>query len=76
MTAVLVTGGAGYIGAHVCKSLAREGYLPVTLDNLSIGHASAVKWGPLIEADIRDRAAHSEVPDIAALIRATLLTPS
>ena len=32
--AILVTGGAGYIGAHACKSLARAGYLPVAYDNL------------------------------------------
>jgi len=57
MTAVLVSGGAGYIGAHVCKSLAQAGYLPVTVDNLSTGHAAAVNWGPFIQADIRDRPA-------------------
>ena len=52
--AVLVTGGAGYIGSHACKALARAGYLPVVYDNLSRGHADAVKWGPLIEGDLRD----------------------
>ena len=30
--AVLVTGGAGYVGSHTCKLLAKNGYLPVTLD--------------------------------------------
>lgn len=50
--AVLVAGGAGYIGSHVCKALAKEGYLPVTVDDLSSGHAEAVKWGPLIRTDI------------------------
>jgi len=45
--AILVAGGAGYIGSHVCKALAAEGYLPVTLDDLSSGHAEAVQWGPL-----------------------------
>ena len=54
--AVLVTGGAGYIGAHVCKMLAKEGFLPVTYDNLSTGHAYAVKWGPFIQASLSDRA--------------------
>lgn len=44
---VLVTGGAGYIGSHVCKALAAAGYLPVTYDNLSEGHRWAVRWGPL-----------------------------
>ena len=54
MTAVLVTGGAGYIGAHVCKALARAGWQPVAYDDLSNGHAEAVRWGPLIEADLLD----------------------
>jgi UDP-arabinose 4-epimerase len=52
--AVLVTGGAGYVGSHVCKALDRAGFLPVTLDNLATGHRWAVKWGPLEVADIRD----------------------
>jgi UDP-glucose 4-epimerase/UDP-arabinose 4-epimerase len=54
-TAILVAGGAGYIGSHTCKALHRSGYLPVTLDNLSTGYAAAVKWGPFVEGDIRDR---------------------
>lgn len=55
--AVLVTGGAGYIGSHACKALAAAGYLPVTYDNLSRGHRHAVRWGPLVEGDIADQAA-------------------
>jgi UDP-arabinose 4-epimerase len=51
---VLVTGGAGYIGSHAAKALARAGDEPVVYDNLSRGHAWAVKWGPLVEGDIRD----------------------
>jgi UDP-glucose 4-epimerase/UDP-arabinose 4-epimerase len=51
---ILVAGGAGYVGSHACKALKQAGYQPVTLDNLRTGHADAVKWGPLIEADIRD----------------------
>jgi len=58
---VLVTGGAGYIGSHVCKALARAGYTPVTLDDLSRGHASAVKWGPLITGSVGDRNILDEV---------------
>ena len=54
MRSVLVTGGAGYIGAHSCKALSRTGYLPVVIDNLSTGHESFVRWGPLVRADIRD----------------------
>lgn len=54
---VLVTGGAGYIGSHTAKQLAREGLKPVVLDHLQKGHRDAVKWGPLIEADVGDRTA-------------------
>ena len=53
---VLVTGGAGYIGAHACKALARAGFTPVAFDNLSTGWAQAVKWGPLVRGDLMDRA--------------------
>ncbi|HEU0155275.1 MAG TPA: UDP-glucose 4-epimerase GalE [Stellaceae bacterium] len=52
---ILVTGGAGYIGAQVCKTLARTGYRPVVFDNLSRGHRAAVRWGPLVEGDLADR---------------------
>ena len=55
MTAVLVTGGAGYVGSHSCKALAAAGLVPVTYDNLDRGHREAVKWGPLETGDIRDR---------------------
>jgi len=53
---VLVTGGAGYIGSHACKALAQAGYVPVTYDNLSRGHRRAVRWGPLVQGEIADRA--------------------
>lgn len=53
--AVLVTGGAGYIGSHACKALAEAGWTPVAYDNLSNGHEWAVQWGPLEVGDIRDR---------------------
>jgi UDP-arabinose 4-epimerase len=54
--AVIVTGGAGYIGSHVCKALAMAGYIPITIDNLSEGHFDLVKWGPFEQVDILDRA--------------------
>ncbi|MBS7458548.1 UDP-glucose 4-epimerase GalE [Coralloluteibacterium stylophorae] len=49
---VLVCGGAGYIGAHMCKALAEAGHEVVVLDNLSTGHRQAVLWGELVEADL------------------------
>ena len=55
--AVLITGGAGYIGAHTAKALAEAGLTPVVFDNLSSGYPEAVRWGPLVEGDVRDRAA-------------------
>lgn len=57
MNTILVTGGAGYIGSHACKLLARAGYVPVTFDNLSTGWASAVKFGPFVQGDLLDKAA-------------------
>jgi UDP-arabinose 4-epimerase len=59
--AVLVTGGAGYVGSHVCKALHRSGLTPVTLDNLHTGHPWAVKWGPLEVGDVRDESFVSDV---------------
>ena len=53
---VLVTGGAGYVGAHCCLALAEAGFRPVVYDNLSNGHERAVQWGPLERGDIRDGA--------------------
>jgi UDP-arabinose 4-epimerase len=52
--AILVTGGAGYVGAHTCKALGRAGYIPVVFDNLSTGHKNFVRWGPFVQGDIRD----------------------
>jgi UDP-glucose-4-epimerase GalE len=65
---VLVTGGAGYIGSHVCKALAARGDRPVVFDNLSSGHEHAVRWGPLVRGDVRsaqdlDRAFTEHRPD-------------
>ncbi len=53
---ILISGGAGYIGSHTAKSLSRAGFEPVVYDNLSTGHRWAVKWGPLVEADLSDKA--------------------
>jgi UDP-glucose-4-epimerase GalE len=51
---ILVTGGAGYIGSHVCWKLHEAGYSPVVIDNLSSGQESFVKFGPFIRGDISD----------------------
>lgn len=52
--AVLVIGGAGYVGSYTCKALHRAGGTPVTLDSLSTGHRQAVTWAPLEVGDVRD----------------------
>src|SRR5215510_14242442 len=51
---ILVAGGAGYIGAHAAKALRQAGREPIVFDDLSCGHAHAVKWGPLVRGDIRN----------------------
>ena len=51
---VLVTGGAGFIGSHTCKRLDEAGFLPVVYDNLSTGHRTNVRWGPLVEGGLED----------------------
>ncbi len=51
----LVTGGAGYIGAHVVRALQQRGLAPVVLDNLSSGVARFVPDGvPFVQGDILD----------------------
>ncbi|WP_345719663.1 UDP-glucose 4-epimerase GalE [Qipengyuania qiaonensis] len=71
MKTVLVTGGAGYVGAHCCKAFAKAGWKVVTFDNLSRGWRDSVKWGPLIEGDLLDAAAIGDAvsetkPDLVA----------
>ena len=61
MPAILVTGGAGYVGSHACKALAAAGYTPVAYDNLGRGHRELVRWGPLEVGDLADRARLDEV---------------
>ena len=59
--AVLVTGGAGYIGSHAAKALKRSGYRVIVYDNLVAGHRAAVKFGDLVEGDILDTAVLTDV---------------
>ena len=61
MAAILVTGGAGYVGSHACKVLAAAGHTPVAYDNLVRGHRELVRWGPLEVGDVRDGARLDEV---------------
>lgn len=52
--AVLICGGAGYIGSHVNKCLSRNGRDIVIYDNLVYGHREAVKWGKFVKGDLAD----------------------
>jgi UDP-arabinose 4-epimerase len=61
MRSILVTGGAGYIGSHACKALARAGYYPIAYDSLERGHSSAVRWGPLERGDVSDKGRLADV---------------
>jgi len=56
MRAVLVAGGAGFIGSHTAKVLRRSGMFPVVLDNLVTGNRWAAKFGAFAEGAISDRA--------------------
>ena len=59
---VLVTGGAGFIGSHVCEAYLREGWSVTALDNLSSGSRENVpKSADFVETDIRD-------PDVGPLL--------
>ena len=52
---ILVVGGAGYIGSHMAKMLAKSGYEVLILDNLSTGFRDAARYGRLIEGDLADQ---------------------
>ena len=54
---ILVVGGAGYIGAHLCKQLHHKNYSFIVFDNLSTGHKHFVKWSQLVIADLNDKTA-------------------
>lgn len=54
MGKILVTGGAGYIGAHTVKRLISQGREVVVLDNLSTGHRSFARFCDFVQGDVRD----------------------
>ena len=53
---VLVPGGAGYVGSHACKALAKAGHLPVAYDDLRTGARELVRFGPLEVGALEDTA--------------------
>jgi UDP-glucose-4-epimerase GalE len=54
--AILVLGGAGYIGSHTARALRSSGYEVVLYDNLSTGSCRLAQGFELVEADIADEA--------------------
>lgn len=58
---ILVLGGAGYIGSHMVKMLAQQGYEVITVDNLSTGHREQVKYGEFMQADIGNKTAMAQI---------------
>ncbi len=62
MAIILVTGGAGYVGAVCCSQLVERGHRVAVVDDLSAGHAAAVPDGvPLHTVDIGNRRAMRQV---------------
>jgi len=51
---ILIVGGAGYIGSHTNKTMAKAGYKTLVLDSLIYGHKEFVKWGDFIEGELAD----------------------
>lgn len=60
---ILVTGGAGYIGSHMVRMLAKEGHKAVTLDSLEYGHTEALDGNELIEGKLGDKKILKDVFD-------------
>ena len=58
---ILITGGAGYIGSHTAKMVAKAGHTPIVFDDMSEGNGWAVKYGPHVEASLSDPAAIDKV---------------
>ena len=61
MKNILVTGGAGYIGSHICKAFYNAGFTPIAFDNLSTGNKWSVKWGELEVGDLNNKDRLKEV---------------
>lgn len=57
MARILITGGAGYVGSHCAKALAAVGHEGIVFDSLLFGRRESVRWGKLVEGDIRDATA-------------------
>ena len=61
MAQLLLTGGAGYVGAHALRALLRAGHSAVVIDDLRAGRADFVQGAALVRADVGDAAALAEL---------------
>jgi UDP-glucose 4-epimerase len=61
---ILVTGGAGYIGSHVVRELAKSGYEPVALDDLSSGLIARLGQTPLVQVDLAGPSAKVQLVEL------------
>lgn len=59
--AILVCGGAGYVGSHCLEGLRQAGFDCIVVDNLTRGHRAAVGDTPLYVGDISDPAFMDQV---------------
>ena len=75
---ILVTGGAGYIGSHLCAYLSEHGHDVVAVDNFSTGSRKNARWGRFYEADLRQPSAVEAVlksePGIDAVVHLAALS--
>ena len=53
--AILICGGAGYIGSHINKQLSKARYDTIVFDNLVYGHREAVQWGNFVYGDLKNQ---------------------
>ena len=58
---IILTGGAGYIGSHTAKFLSHKGFYPIVLDDLRRGNQESVKWGPLEQVSLEDKAGVKQI---------------
>ncbi len=72
LSAVLIAGGAGYIGGHSAKALQRAGFLPVVLDNLCTGDPTAKRFGPFFHGSLTDSALIADIVETYRPVAAML----
>jgi len=75
--AILVVGGAGYVGSHMTKMLVQSGHSVIVLDNLCTGFRDAVRYGRLIEGNLADSTLLDQIfteNDIAAVLHFAALS--